>query len=346
MKLFSKLASAAAGIAAYAIMDANPSLFFYDAVIVKPQRQRLMHNRFQGKRIWITGASSGIGESLVEELYKNGAHIIASARRVDRLKDLADRCVNSDESNPNAGSINILPFDAMTSSKKYASITRKAVEFYGGIDILILNAGRTQRLPSSETTEESTRKLMELNFMAPVRLTLALMKIDGWKRKKSGHIVLTSSVAGKYAVPLSSSYAASKHALNGYFSSLRAENSSWMRVDIICPGPIATPIDQSAVKSIDQTERDSLESKMPVTRCVQLMLSSIAGPQRFFFETWIAKQPVLTFSFLNQYTPNICTTLINIFGNLRVAAYEQGLDLFKFSNLVYAGFANSPQSDQ
>ena len=339
MKRFSKLFWTAAGIALFAIMDANPSLFFYDAIFVKPQRQHIMRNRFQGKRIWITGASSGIGEALAEELYSYGAHVITSARRVDRLRDLAERCANNNESNPDAGSIRILPFDALSSSKKYDSVVRKAVGFYGGIDILILNAGQSQTMLALETPEESTRKLMDLNFMSPVRLALAVIKIDEWESKKSGHIILTSSVGGKLAIPLSSSYAASKHALNGFFGTLRAENSSWMRVDIICPGPVATLIDKAAIAIMENTRRDNFDTKMSVARCAQLMLSSIAGPQGLFYETWMAKQPVLTYSLLNQYIPNIYIVLINFYGTLRKAAYYQGEDLFKISSLVKAGFA-------
>lgn len=326
-------AASAIGTALFTLMDANPTLYIYDATISRFQQRR----KLQGKRVWITGASSGIGEKLAEELYCKGAKVIASARSVDKLRALKDTCRGIECTS--GGSIDILPFDVTSSQKTIENAVDKAINIYGGIDILILNAGRSQRLLALDTNEDATRNLMELNYFGPVRIALATIKRDRWKEKLAGHIVVTSSVAGKYAVPLSSSYAASKHAINGYFTSLRSENR-WLRIDLVCPGPVGTSIERSAVSEENQMRKDSAGSKMKVKRCAKLMISSMVGPSFLFYESWLAKQPVLLFSYLNQYTPDLSSALISFLGSIRIKAFTQGLDMYKASDLLKAAFSS------
>lgn len=328
-------AAAAAGM--FSILDANPTLFVYDALFAP-----LGYKSLKGKRVWVTGASSGIGAALSKKMYKHGAKVIISARNEKMLEHVADSARSCTGTSAD-GAMAVLPLDVTASSDVIDDVVAKALHIYGGVDVLVLNAGRTQRSVALSTSEKSTRELMELNFMSPTRLSMALIRQDQWEKQKRGHIVVTSSVAGKYAVALSSSYAASKHAVQGYFSSLRSENP-WLRVDLVCPGPIGTPIDKAAVTSKQSLSTDDeSESKMPVNRCVRLMMSSIVGPKGLFYETWIAQNPVLVFSYLNQYAPSLFTALINKVGSIRVKAFNQGKNMYKLSSLIEA--ARSDDND-
>uniref|UniRef100_A0A7S2LBS9 NAD(P)-binding protein n=1 Tax=Leptocylindrus danicus TaxID=163516 RepID=A0A7S2LBS9_9STRA len=279
-------------------------------------------------------------------MYKNGAKVIISARNEDMLAHVAEkaRSVTADSSASDGGAMTVLPLDVTASSDLIDSAVVKALNIYGGVDILILNAGRTQRSVALSTSEDSTRELLELNFMSPVRLAMALIRHDRWEEQKRGHIVVTSSVAGKYAVALSSSYAASKHAAQGYFSSLRSENP-WLRVDLVCPGPIATPIARSAVSTKPLPTDEESESKMPVDRCARLIMSSIVGPEGLFYETWIAQNPVLVFSYLNQYAPSLFTALINKVGSIRVKAFNEGKNMYKLSSLLEVARSDKDTQD-
>ena len=344
-RLFIIRLASAASVALFSVMDANPALYFYDAYRRAVGGGRYANNnnnnnnRLSGTRVWITGASSGIGAQLAEEMYKSGAHVVISARRREKLKVIADRCTSTTLYDHSKGSVKVLPLDVTSSTKKLNESIKKVIALNGGIDLLVLNAGRTQRLLALDTNETLMSSLIELNFIAPVQLALNVIRLDSWNKKQTGHIIVTSSVAGKYGVAMSSTYAASKHALNGFFSSLRAENP-WLRVDIVCPGPIATPIEEAAVSLSEHfgSMKNDQGSKMATSRCVNLMMHSIVGPRCLFYETWIAKQPVLAFSYLNQYFPGISFHIINILGNARVKAFQQGLDTYQIASLLRAAW--------
>jgi len=339
--------------ASLAIPDANPTLYIFDKFCASNKR---LHNIFSGKRIWITGASSGIGAELARQLHSHGAKIIISGRREEELRIAQTNCQKwsgtdkNDATINSTGDVSVLPFDITDSDERLSAVVSSALKVYGGLDVLILNAGAGQLSPAVDDSFTTTRALMEVNFMGPVRLAMEVIKQEGWKKETTpnskGHIVVTSSVASKMALPLGTSYAASKHAVHGYFSSLRSECAEWLRIDLPCPGPIATsfqsnvlnePIASSSTPSSEVDEDDNAsEVQMPVDRCAKLIISGMLGPASLMQETWISRQPTLFFLFLNQYFPKLSNFILGKIGPLRLKAFRAGLPLYKISSWVQA----------
>ncbi|MCX8490655.1 MAG: SDR family oxidoreductase [Cyclobacteriaceae bacterium] len=192
------------------------------------------------KVIWITGASSGIGEALTYALAKKGVRLILSARRKDELERVKGNCAAAVQP-----SIRILPLDLSKSSTLKLS-TEAAIQLFGQVDILINNGGISQRSLAKETHLEVDRFLMEVDYFGTVALTKYLL--PHFLKRKSGHFVVTSSVMGIIGTPYRSGYSAAKHALHGFFDSLRAE--LWrdsIFVTLICPGWVRTNITLNAV---------------------------------------------------------------------------------------------------
>ena len=196
--------------------------------------------QFEAKRVWITGASSGIGAALAQEMAAQGALVVLSARREDRLREVLSRCAFPDRHL-------IFPFDA-TAFETHEEAVRRVEELAGPIDVLVLNAGIGQRGEALETELEVERSIMDVNYTG----TVSLAKWAGrrMRSRQSGSIVVISSVLGKLSIGGSSSYSASKHALHGYFDSLRAElYGDGVRVTMVCPGYINTDITLHALQS-------------------------------------------------------------------------------------------------
>ena len=171
--------------------------------------------KLENKTIWITGASSGVGEGMATVFHREGADIIISARREAELERVKAACTAG------PGGVHILPFD-ITNAKQRSDAARKVLGEFERLDVLVNNAGIGQRSAAMDTQLDVDRRIMEVDFFAPVALTkLVLPRMIG---QKSGHLVVTSSVAGKHAVPHHSAYCAAKHALHGYFDTLRVEH--------------------------------------------------------------------------------------------------------------------------
>ena len=193
---------------------------------------------YKDRIIWITGASSGIGAALAQVLSKEGAILILSARNVKKLEEVRQTLENPARHE-------VLPLD-LTDIDAMQGIVDEAVGYYGRVDFLINNGGVSQRSLAIETSVDIDRKLMETNYLGPVALTKALL--PSMMALKKGHIVVISSLTGKFGTPLRSGYAASKHALHGFFDALRAE--TWRQgiaVTMICPGYIKTDISVNAI---------------------------------------------------------------------------------------------------
>lgn len=194
---------------------------------------------FNNKVCWITGASSGIGEALADELAKKGARLILSARNREHLETIRERNTNL------SPDIRILSID-LEETNKLPGKAGEAIHFFGHIDYLFNNAGISQRATVADLETDVLERIMRVNFLGPATLTKAVL--PGMIQRKSGHIVITSSVMGKFGTQLRSGYAASKHALHGFFDSLRNEvYKDNINVTIICPGYIRTRISVNAV---------------------------------------------------------------------------------------------------
>lgn len=173
--------------------------------------------QFAGRSVWITGASSGIGEALAKAFARRGARLVLSARRGHELERVRDAIVAAGRAGED---VRVLPFD-VTEESVLDDVVRRAEAAHGGVDVLVNNAGITQRSLALETEMAVYRRIMEVDFFAPVALTQKLL--PHMVARGDGLIAVTSSVAGKIGVPLRSAYCAAKHAVMGYCDALRAE---------------------------------------------------------------------------------------------------------------------------
>ncbi len=194
--------------------------------------------KLQDKRIWITGASSGIGEALAIALAEHGARLVLSARRVDKLQQLQQRLIQ-----PQFHQAIVLD---QSLPEQIERTVQSVLAGFGEIDILINNAGVSCRALARETQLVVSRQVMELNYFGTVALTQALLPV--LLRQSSPMVVTIASVAGRVGGKTLSSYAASKHAILGYMDSLRAEESAnGLSVLNVCPGFVITNITRNAL---------------------------------------------------------------------------------------------------
>jgi short-subunit dehydrogenase len=191
---------------------------------------------FSNKIVWITGASSGIGKALALELSKQNCKLILSSRNKESLELVKSECKNPQH-------IAVIPLDL----EKYSNLKAdEALLVFGRIDILINNGGISQRSLVEHTSIDVDKRIMELNYLGTIALSKAIL--PHFIKNKSGQFAVTTSIVGKIGTPLRSSYAASKHALHGFFDSLRAENhKNKIAVTLICPGFINTNISKNAL---------------------------------------------------------------------------------------------------
>jgi short-subunit dehydrogenase len=201
---------------------------------------------YQDKVVWITGASSGTGEALVYEFFKNGAKLIISARRENDLIRVKNACNDSENR------VFVLPLD-LENHDELPSKAEQAIKVFGRIDILFNNGGISQRSLAENTIIDVDKKLMNINYFGSVIITKAV--IPFMIKQKSGHIAVMSSLAGKFSIPLRTSYSASKHALHGFFDGLRAELYQYnIKVTIICSGYIKTEIAKNALTQTGEAQ--------------------------------------------------------------------------------------------
>lgn len=258
-----------------------------------------MGNYFDDKTIWITGASSGIGEALVIELAKTAAKIILSSRKEEQLEAIAQKAGLAQNRYA------ILPLD-LYDYKNMPAIAAKAIEKFGTVDILINNAGLSQRSLAMETDIEVDKHLMDVDYIGTIALTKATLPY--MIKNGGGQIAVVSSLMGVFGAPMRSGYCGAKHALHGFFDSLRAElYKERVLITIICPGFIQTNISINAVTgdgSVQGTMDDATKRGMPVDVFARKMLnaiekkkyqSAIGGREvmgillKRFFPSWLAK---------------------------------------------------------
>lgn len=188
--------------------------------------------------VWITGASSGIGLALARVYAEKGCSLVLSARSEDKLEQLRLTL-------PNPDSHLVLPLDLME-SKHFNTLTKRVVDHFGRIDILINNGGVSQRGEAAKSPIEIDRQIMEVNYFGAVALTKAVLPV--MQKQQSGQIVAISSIAGKFGFYWRSAYAAAKHAMQGFYESLYLEEAkNNIHVTLVFPGKINTPISLSAI---------------------------------------------------------------------------------------------------
>ncbi|MCJ8731076.1 hypothetical protein PDJAM_G00191720 [Pangasius djambal] len=275
------------------------------------------------KVVWITGASSGIGEELAYQLAAVGARLVLSARRENELHRVRRKCLEL--SSLEEKDILVLPLDLLDRAT-HGEKTEAVLQHFGKIDVLVNNGGRSQRSLFIDTDIDVFSSLMDLNYLGTISVTqhvLRHMILHG-----DGIIATVSSIVGVVGVPLSTGYTASKHALQGFFKSLRAELTEYPNITIstICPGPVVSQIVQNAfTEQVDKavSKAGDQSYKMSTEHCVRLILAGLSNRVK---EMWIAQQPFLLFFYLWQYTPTLAGYITNLLGRKRVQNFKAGLD--------------------
>lgn len=243
--------------------------------------------KIEGKTIWITGASSGIGEALTYHLEQRNCKLILSSRKEDQLKQVKANCKNQEH-------IEILPLDLCDYDGMQAK-TEKAIAAFGNIDILINNAGISQRSLISNTNFEVYKKLIDVNYLGTVAITKALL--PHFIENKKGKFVTISSLMGKFSSPYRSGYCGAKHALHGFFDALRMEHEKdGIGVTMICPGFVNTNVAQNALTGdgTAQNQQDAAtENGLDVAVFSKKMIRAI---ERNKFEAYIGgKEAMATY---------------------------------------------------
>ena len=193
---------------------------------------------FKNKTIWITGASSGIGEHLAYAFSKRGAKLALTARNVEALERVKQNCQKPED-------VLIFKMD-VTQFEKTPDAAKKIIDHFGKIDILVNNAGISLRALTKDTLLEVDQKIMDVNFIGTVAVTKAVL--PHMLENQSGQIVVMSSLTGKFGTKFRSTYAASKHALHGFFDSLRMEvMNDNIDITILCPGFVHTNVSKNAL---------------------------------------------------------------------------------------------------
>ncbi|CAL4981359.1 unnamed protein product [Urochloa decumbens] len=288
-----------------------------------PRRERV-----DGKVVWITGASRGIGEVLAMQFANLGAKLILSARNKDGLERVKQNILSK---NPDSR-VEVLPMDLSAGEDSLKQVVHVAESIFsnGGIDYMIHNAAfERPKRGALEESEEGLKATFNVNVIGTINLTrlVAPYMLD----RGMGHFVVMSSAAGKVSAPGQAIYSASKHALNGYFASLRSELcTKGIKVTVVCPGPIETPQSSGAASSV---QSHSSEKRVSVERCAEL---TIVAATHGLKEAWISYQPVLTVMYLMQYMPTIGYWLMDKIGAKRLDAAAKKGNTYSL-NLIFGG---------
>lgn len=256
--------------------------------------------RIDNKTVWITGASSGIGEGLAYLLSKRNCKLILSSRKESELKRVKDNCAHPD-------AIFVLPLD-LGDFDNMAKKTEEAISAFGVLEILINNAGISQRSLLINTEFKVYKRLMDVNYLGTVALTKAVL--PHFVRNKKGHFVTITSLMGKFGSPFRSGYCGAKHALHGFFDVLRMEHEKdGISVTLICPGFVQTNVAKNALTADgSQQEKDdeATQHGVPVTVFGKKMIRAIEHNK---FEAYIGKKEIMGI-YLKRFFPKLLHKLV------------------------------------
>ena len=232
--------------------------------------------KIKGSVVWLTGASSGIGEQLAYQLAAKGAKLILSARRKEELDRVKKAC--------NSETVETLTID-LEDSFSLKQRSKEVNTLFGDVDILINNGGISQRDTILNTSLDVDRKLMEVNYFGSITLSKTLL--PKMVERKNGHHVVITSTVGIINTPFRSGYGASKHALHGFYDVLRAEHhQDNIKVTIILPGYIKTNISYNALVG-DGSHQNKMdpgqESGMSPEKCARLIIKAIESNKQYAY---------------------------------------------------------------
>ncbi len=260
--------------------------------------------QFTNKVVLITGASSGIGKALALQIADKDVHLILAARRLEELSLLKTACEKK-------GATCSVFFVEMSAPQSISEFTAQLGNLVSKIDVLINNAGISQRSQAEETDLNVDRKIMEINFFAQVNMTKTLWPF--LVKSEHANIVLISSVVGTFGFPQRSAYSASKHALEGFFESWMLENKREnIYFTTVAPGRIFTNISYSALKSDGSAHQkldDGQAKGISPEICAQKIIRGIKKNKRMVY---VAQQEMILI-FLRRYMPFLYFKFVRIF---------------------------------
>jgi dehydrogenase/reductase SDR family protein 7B len=261
-----------------------------------------MADGFRDNVVWITGASSGIGEALALAFAARGARLVLSARNRESLEKVSASCKQA-----GAADTLVLPLD-LVQQDNFPELAQEVVDRFKRIDILVNNGGVSQRSALKDTPMERYRELMEINFFGALALTKAVL--PQMLLQKSGHIVVMSSMVGKIGSPKRTGYAASKHALHGLFDSLRAEvHDDNIKVLIVCPGFIRTNISLKALnaegKPTNKMDKNQEDGMSPQVLAEKILNAISRGTQ----EIYVGGKEILAIH-IKRFLPRLLSKII------------------------------------
>ena len=269
--------------------------------------------KFPGQVVWITGASSGIGEALARAFAQEGARLVLSSRRATELERVRNACellgprpstaaIARSDRGPSRSQVDshlVLPLD-LARGETFAAATAEVLARCGRVDVLVNNAGVSQRALAVDATEDVERALMEVDYFGVIALTKAVL--PSMRARRAGHVVVVSSVMGYVGTPGRSTYAAAKHALHGYFDCLRAE--IWregIKITLACPGYVKTAVSANALgphgEKHGRTDRTHERGISP-ERCARAIVRGVAAGRE---EIYIGPEAVAIY--LKRFTP-------------------------------------------
>jgi short-subunit dehydrogenase len=256
---------------------------------------------FKNKVVWVTGASSGIGLAFVEQLVLANAKVVLSARNEDKLLEIQKRLQLTD-----ANSL-VLPLD-ITSKEDFSEEVNRVIQHFGQIDVLINNAGISQRSGIDQTQFQVYKQLMEVNFFGTIALSLSVLPV--FVKQNDGQFAVISSISGKLGSPKRAGYCASKHALHGFFDALRSEYfEKNIRVTMICPGYIQTEISLNALdfdgQKFNKADTNQKNGLSPET-CAKRGLNAILQQKN---EVYIGKKEVIGV-YLKRFFPDLLARIV------------------------------------
>lgn len=257
--------------------------------------------QLQNKVIWITGASSGIGEACAYAFSKINCRLILTATNQEKLQTVQNKCKQS------GTPCEVLSYD-FSDKDNMDALCEKAINIFGKIDILFLNAGISQRSKALDTEAFVEEKIMQVNYFAPVALARKIL--PHMIENGGGTIAVTTSISGKFGFPLRSSYAASKFALYGYFETIHAEYyDKNIRVCFICPGRVQTNISLNALEA-DGTKHGKMDEGqaqgISVAKAADKILKAIQQQKP---ETYIGGKEILMVH-IKRFFPELARKMV------------------------------------
>src|SRR5439155_18080310 len=256
---------------------------------------------FRGNVVWITGASSGIGESLARHFASAGARLILSSRRKEELDRVAKACSGAE-------SVVVLPID-LSQPESMNDAALRALQIAGHVDVMVHNAGVSQRSFAADTKYDVDELLIRTNYLGPVALTKALL--PSMRARHQGHFIIVSSVLGKFGLPGRSGYSGSKHALHGFFDTLRGE--LWrdgIRVTLVRPGWVRTNVSIHALTGSGPPNgkmEEGTAGGITADYCAQKIIAAAASGKQEVAVVQFTEKAAL---YLSRFAPRLFARII------------------------------------